>query len=94
VSACLLGGLLQVARSAAQTVVQTSVTAWSVSKTSLLYGQAQTYNVDLTVPTGSGLPPGTVNFNNGSATLATAALSTNGVATLGTLVPAPSPAAC
>ena len=41
-----------------------------VGSTSLLYGQAQTYTATLTVPAGQATPLGTLDFNNGSATLA------------------------
>lgn len=68
--------MLQAGRAAAQTVISTSIPLFGFTPANIiLYGQNQTYVATLSVPAGSALPQGSIQFLNGSALLTTAPLS-------------------
>ena len=60
---------------ATNNTVSTQVTALSLTKTLLVYGQHEGYGTQVTTPTGDPVAEGTVQFLNGSTTLATGSLT-------------------
>lgn len=66
------GGDVQASRSLA---IPVTISNFGYGSQVLLYGQTQTYTALLTVPAGSPVPQGNLQFQNASATIATASLA-------------------